>query len=349
MNQTDPETARALLYRHGLPEDVIDGVLCLHAQELAAVQRLRMDELDLTGQKARAVGCIIDLIDPTKGAVASAVVSPPTSRAELRDRVRRVLCERDGKGYLWGTDMLEPDEYGDVADSVLAVLGEQTDQAADVEHWQRMYNAEHARHVAVVGALVTDRVAVRTETLREAETALREQASRLTGEFNDSDILHEDGPAATVATWKRAADLLRRLAVEAHGTETQMGSRPGTCGHRGPEGHQCGRESGHHGYHRHVHDGDGWVSWVGELSSDAPAPVAEQPAATHSCSNCEGVDPTSCLMNPNRQQPAAADDEETLCICGHYRIQHVKVSGRLLCDECDGDSTRVCNVFTADA
>ncbi|MFF7335410.1 ParB N-terminal domain-containing protein [Streptomyces sp. NPDC008150] len=36
---TDPtETARALLYRYGLPEDVIDGALCLHAQELAAGQ-----------------------------------------------------------------------------------------------------------------------------------------------------------------------------------------------------------------------------------------------------------------------------------------------------------------------
>ncbi|NUP33010.1 MAG: hypothetical protein HOU01_14985, partial [Streptomycetaceae bacterium] len=34
-----PETARHLLDRYGLPEDVIDGVLCLHAQELAAVQR----------------------------------------------------------------------------------------------------------------------------------------------------------------------------------------------------------------------------------------------------------------------------------------------------------------------
>ncbi|MEF9521335.1 hypothetical protein [Streptomyces sp. RB13] len=36
MNEPGTETARALLYRHGLPEDVIDGALCLHAQELAA-------------------------------------------------------------------------------------------------------------------------------------------------------------------------------------------------------------------------------------------------------------------------------------------------------------------------
>src|SRR5690606_41409119 len=35
------ETARALLHRHGLPEDIIDGALCLHAQELAVLQRDR--------------------------------------------------------------------------------------------------------------------------------------------------------------------------------------------------------------------------------------------------------------------------------------------------------------------
>jgi hypothetical protein len=34
------------------------------AHELAEQQRLRMAELDLTGQKARIVGRIVDLIDP---------------------------------------------------------------------------------------------------------------------------------------------------------------------------------------------------------------------------------------------------------------------------------------------
>ncbi|MGW3383325.1 hypothetical protein ACWDCO_24455 [Streptomyces albogriseolus] len=77
---TQPETARELLHRHGLPEDIIDGALCLHAQELAALQRLRMDELDLTGQKARLVGRIVDLIDPTRTpAAVSAAVAPPTN------------------------------------------------------------------------------------------------------------------------------------------------------------------------------------------------------------------------------------------------------------------------------
>ncbi|MCZ0207931.1 hypothetical protein OZK63_21195 [Streptomyces sp. UMAF16] len=56
-----------------------------------------------------------------------------------------------------------------------------------------------------------DRAVVRAEALRMAEMALREQANHLTGEFADSDILHEDGPAATVATWNRAADLVSQL------------------------------------------------------------------------------------------------------------------------------------------
>lgn len=44
IGQTTNETARALLWRHGLPEDIIDGALALHAQELAAVQRKAHDD-----------------------------------------------------------------------------------------------------------------------------------------------------------------------------------------------------------------------------------------------------------------------------------------------------------------
>lgn len=45
-------------------EHAAKEVLSLHAHQLAEQQRLRMDELDLTGQKARIVGRIVDLIDP---------------------------------------------------------------------------------------------------------------------------------------------------------------------------------------------------------------------------------------------------------------------------------------------
>lgn len=66
------ETARQLLWRHNLPEDVIDGALCLHAQELAAVQRKAHDKrrphfhmgLPCTPSFGCHVAELIDLIDP---------------------------------------------------------------------------------------------------------------------------------------------------------------------------------------------------------------------------------------------------------------------------------------------
>lgn len=44
----------------------------------------------------------------------------PSRRAGLRDALRRAICEAEG--FTWDSDMLEPDEYGDHADAVLAVL-----------------------------------------------------------------------------------------------------------------------------------------------------------------------------------------------------------------------------------
>ncbi|MET8694758.1 hypothetical protein ABZV65_19695 [Streptomyces bauhiniae] len=49
-------------------------------------------------------------------------------------------------------------------------------------------------------------------------------------------------------------------------------------------------------------------------------------------------------------QPAADGGEETqICRCSHSRAEHVKVSGRLLCDACDPDNTnnRTCEEFEA--
>jgi len=129
-----------------------------------------------------------------------------TDRAERRERYTAALAD------VRGTCASAESAAMAVADAELEAHRLALSEAlADRDFWQRQYNAEHARHVAVVSALVSDRAAV----LREAEVALRAQAQHFTGEFNDSDILHEDGPASTVATWKRAADLLRRLAGEA--------------------------------------------------------------------------------------------------------------------------------------
>jgi len=80
--QAEPETAHALLRRHGLPEDVIDGAFCLHAQELAAQQRAHADaEPGEPGCWHDGAHCVADLIDPTKAAAASVPASAPTEEA----------------------------------------------------------------------------------------------------------------------------------------------------------------------------------------------------------------------------------------------------------------------------
>lgn len=126
MTQPDPETARALLWRHGLPEDVIDGALCLHAQELAAVQRKEHDErrpyfhmgMPCTPGFGCHVGELIDLIDPTTDAPAE--VSPTTDQTPLRDRIAEALWRASGPTAA---------EEANV-DAVLSVLPASVDRAA---------------------------------------------------------------------------------------------------------------------------------------------------------------------------------------------------------------------------
>jgi hypothetical protein len=100
----NPESARALLYRHGVPEDVIDGVLCLHAQELAATirshpgaipYRPQLDEDGGFWWDTRDRDAAADLIDPTRASSAVSVVPPATNQehdgeAEKLAKARRM-------------------------------------------------------------------------------------------------------------------------------------------------------------------------------------------------------------------------------------------------------------------
>jgi hypothetical protein len=62
------------------------------------------------------------------------VVSPTAAdRAALRDRIRRAVCEAEG--FTWDSDMLEPDEYGDHADMVLAALFGPIPEGTDTATW----------------------------------------------------------------------------------------------------------------------------------------------------------------------------------------------------------------------
>jgi hypothetical protein len=49
------------------------------------------------------------------------------------------------------------------------------------------------------------------------------------------------------------------------------------------------------------------------------------------------------------QQPKEAENPRTVCVCSHTKGEHITVSGRLLCDACDPDSTEnlTCTGFEA--
>ncbi|MFF4552754.1 hypothetical protein [Streptomyces sp. NPDC001422] len=109
------------------------------------------------------------------------------------------------------TDPVEPVVTVHAAPDMSPTAAEALGALVDVAKQQFRCDFQHPHPDHPCGARVSapaDRAAI----LREAEAALRGEGKRLTGEFNDSDILHEDGPAAAVATWGRAADLMRRLA-----------------------------------------------------------------------------------------------------------------------------------------
>ncbi|WP_405699129.1 hypothetical protein OG209_05395 [Streptomyces sp. NBC_01383] len=77
-----------------------------------------------------AVLRVLDINPPARLVLGTTDQQPEITPADtgLRDRIRRAICEADGFG--WDTDMLEPDEYGEQADAVLAVLPAPVDRAA---------------------------------------------------------------------------------------------------------------------------------------------------------------------------------------------------------------------------
>ncbi|MGV9352334.1 hypothetical protein [Streptomyces misionensis] len=142
--------------------------------------------------------------DPTTGAYTHGPACPNPRRADLRDRIRRVFCERDGKGYLWGTDMLEPDEYGEDADAVLAVFFGPIPAGTDTATW-----------TAIRAAQLMNEAGQQRDRYRFAWHSARERAQAY-GEG----ILRVVKDRETYQEWLRQAEegnaaLLRRLAGEA--------------------------------------------------------------------------------------------------------------------------------------
>jgi hypothetical protein len=117
-------------------------------------------QLDEIAARAEGVREYIDLPDDTDGLAGQDVpaliaeirrqrTQNTAGRAGLRDQVRRAICEAEGFG--WDTDMLEPDEYGEHADVVLAVLPAPADRAAVLREAWDVAHEEGSRLEEVAG------------------------------------------------------------------------------------------------------------------------------------------------------------------------------------------------------
>lgn len=168
---------------------------------------------------------------------------PTADRAGLRDRIRRAVCEAEG--FAWDSDMLEPDEYGDHADTVLAALFGPIPADTDTATWTAI------RAIQLMN-----------EAGRERD-AIRERAAELARQ----PVTVDRGDA-----YQYAADAIERMQ----------------------------------GYPRLVLPEE----IVGELRR-----LAAETQGAHSCGNCEGIDPDSCLTNLDRpavkaQQAATETPDE---------------------------------------
>jgi hypothetical protein len=224
---TDPESARALLHRHGLPEDVIDGALCLHAQELATLQREFADQED--GHLATTSASVYvhgirdaaDRIDPTKAAAAPAGPAPTTDRDTLRDRIATAISGlNDGGGTL--ADLDEEDDVLALTNAVLAVLPAPDQQAAKLVARTVRACAEHLRDRyadtwTADAARSLDLNAARIE--RGEPTAL---LRRLAGEAQQDPT--QDGRTTLPCNWART-----RYLHAPHDWEPQPGMEPVHC------------------------------------------------------------------------------------------------------------------------
>lgn len=223
-----PESARDLLWRHGLPEDVIDGALALFAQELAGKIRTTdlpdwFTDVDLF---ENGTGWAADLIDPTHPEQPAAVaVPPPAPRADDQAALRDRIAERPERYAVAIHDAMESDlslvdqEPGQqalfaraaeavmaLADSEQATLrrklaaAEKIRENADFHLGQEMARRQLAEKEAA--RLSADQAAVLNAAAQHLYTAL-------------FPAVYDDMGQKAAEGVQRAVSELRRLAVEA--------------------------------------------------------------------------------------------------------------------------------------
>ena len=176
---------------------------------------------------------------------------------------------------------------------------DQHDLARHGNRWilEALEDRDDIEEVIVTAQPPADRAAVLTEGERTMLTYALDQAQERI--WSEGGFTDEDQAAVTS---------LRRLAVEAQQPECSA-SISGNCLAEVQSETACDTEAG-----ECVHGG---------------RPAAEAPTTTkpeHACGNCEGIDPDTCLMNPNRppeQCPRSEGDG--------YGLQCQKPAGHNLC------------------
>jgi hypothetical protein len=152
-----------------LPAAWVDGDPLMEAIAAVVWEHCETDGLSLVIDDPRNIAA-------TAAAVARASSSAPADGAELRDRIRRAVCEAEG--FAWDSDMLEPDEYGEVADAVLAVLPAPAETEFELRGTAEIRGAALTEAADFLRGMRLTGTAISVE---EIEAALR----RLAGEARD--------------------------------------------------------------------------------------------------------------------------------------------------------------------
>ena len=141
----------------------------------------RLDEIAARAESVREYADLPDDADGLAGEDVPALIAEirrqraqnTAGRAGLRDRIRRAICEAEG--FAWDTDMLEPDEYGEHADAVLAILPAPTDRAAVLHEAADWFGCEGR----IVQRMFGHQVAVRLRRLADEARTPEVQAEAL--------------------------------------------------------------------------------------------------------------------------------------------------------------------------
>lgn len=224
------ETARELLDRHGVPEDVIDGVLCLHAKELAAVQRKEAAVWGVDTAAGKHILAAAALIDPTRGAppaVSSsgrAALLHETADAGLRDRIAEALIAWTYRG--------KDPEHGGIletvranaysrADAVLGVLQTATLRELELLHRPNTTPSRpEPRRVAADRAAEVERL---QEQLEEAEDTAEQLVRNVQTVARERESYRKAWKGEQQRRAKAEAEL-RRVGAEEQPAETQDGT-----------------------------------------------------------------------------------------------------------------------------